>query len=123
MPEPIDVDRIGKRLRRIRVEQGCTLQGLSQVTGISVPTLSRVERGGSKEIEAGTLVAICEWMGAKPAEFSLGTTPPKAPGRNASVSTPEAVELYLRADKKLDPKTAALLAEMFRAAYEKAANR
>ena len=122
MPEPVDVERIGKRLRRVRDERGLTLQELHRKTGISVPTLSRIERGGSKEIEAGTLVAVCEWMGARPSDFSLATSPPKVPGRNSAVSTPEAVELYLRADKKLDAKTAALLAEMFKAAYEKAAS-
>jgi transcriptional regulator with XRE-family HTH domain len=122
MPEPVDVERLGQRLRRVREERGYTLDQLRQETGVSVATLSRIERGGSKEIDAGTLVALCEWMGARPAEFSLAAEPPKVPGRKAPASTPEAVELYLRADKRLNPQTAALLAEMFRAAYERLAN-
>ncbi len=36
---------VGPRLRRIRKERGATLAGLSEVTGISVSTLSRLESG------------------------------------------------------------------------------
>ena len=122
MPEPVDVERLGRRLRRAREERGYTLDELRKKTRVSIATLSRIERGGSKEIDAGTLVALCQWMGVRPAEFSLAAEPPRVPGRRAMASTPEAVELYLRADKRLDQKTAGLLAEMFKAAYEKAAN-
>lgn len=121
MPEPVDVERLGQRLRRVRAQRGLTLERLFSETGVSVATISRIERGGSKEIEAGTLVSLCKWMGVRPEEFRLGAEPPKLPGRKAAASTPEAVELYLRADKNLEPRTAALLAEMFRAAYEKLA--
>ncbi|WSW72914.1 XRE family transcriptional regulator [Streptomyces sp. NBC_00996] len=36
---------VGPRLRRIRKERGATLAGLSEATGISVSTLSRLESG------------------------------------------------------------------------------
>ncbi|MFC0598743.1 helix-turn-helix domain-containing protein [Streptomyces palmae] len=36
---------VGPRLRRLRRERGCTLSALSQSTGISVSTLSRLESG------------------------------------------------------------------------------
>ncbi|MFJ4623336.1 helix-turn-helix domain-containing protein [Streptomyces sp. NPDC088812] len=36
---------VGPRLRRIRKERGATLGGLSEATGISVSTLSRLESG------------------------------------------------------------------------------
>jgi transcriptional regulator with XRE-family HTH domain len=121
MAEPVDVERLGQRLRRVRAQRGLTLEKLFSETGVSVATISRIERGGSKEIDAGTLVSLCEWMGVRPEEFRPGAEPPKLPGRKAAASPPEAVELYLRADKNLEPRTAALLAEMFRAAYEKLA--
>jgi hypothetical protein len=38
------------------------------------------------------------------------------------IATPDAVELHLRADKNLNPKTAELLVKMFRAAYQQAAS-
>lgn len=119
MPEPIDVERLGQRLRRARRDQGVTLEEVFKTTGVSVATLSRVERGGSKDIDAGTLVSVCKWMGARPEEFRPRAEAPKIPSRRTPANTPEAVELYLRADKNLDERTAVLLAEMFRAAYEK----
>jgi transcriptional regulator with XRE-family HTH domain len=60
MPEPVDVERLGQRLRRARKDQQATLEDVSKATGVSVATLSRVERGGSKDIDAGTLVSVCE---------------------------------------------------------------
>ena len=49
MPEPIDVGRLGQRLRRARRYRGVTLEDVFKRTGISVATLSRVERAGSKD--------------------------------------------------------------------------
>ena len=121
MPEPVDVERLGQRLRRVREERGLTLEKLWTEIGVSIATLSRIERGGSKEIDGGTLILLCRWLGARPEEFRPGAEPPKVPGRKAPANTPEAVELYLRADKNLDQRAASLLAEMFKAAYEKLA--
>ncbi len=123
MPEFIDVERFGKRLRHVRETRGFTLEKVFQATGVSVATLSRIERGGSKEVDAGTFVNLCEWMGARSEDFKLDAKPPKVPGKRTVGSTPEAVELYLRADKNLDNRTAALLAEMFKAAYQKLAQK
>lgn len=39
---------VGARLKRIRRQRDCTLASLSQATGISVSTLSRLESGGRK---------------------------------------------------------------------------
>ena len=39
------LNEVGPRLRRIRRERGATLGQLSEVTGISVSTLSRLESG------------------------------------------------------------------------------
>ncbi|MGI3786379.1 MAG: helix-turn-helix domain-containing protein [Janthinobacterium lividum] len=50
--EPDDLgpvlDAVGPRLRALRVERGTTLAELSETTGISVSTLSRLESGGRK---------------------------------------------------------------------------
>jgi len=121
MPDPIDVERFGQRLRRVRAERGVTLEKAAKAGGVSVATFSRIERGVSKDIDAGTLVCLCKWMGAKPEDFRLDAGPPKPPGKRAPASTPEAVELYLRADKNLDQRTSTLLSEMFKAAYQKLA--
>ncbi|MFJ8076358.1 helix-turn-helix domain-containing protein [Streptomyces sp. NPDC096176] len=42
------LNEVGPRLRRIRRERGATLGALSEATGISVSTLSRLESGGRR---------------------------------------------------------------------------
>jgi transcriptional regulator with XRE-family HTH domain len=118
MPEGIDVERLGQRLRRVRKQKDLTLNDLFEATGISVATLSRIENGGSKEVDARTLVTLAEWMGLKPAYFKSDAMPPLPKTASSVDSTPEVVELYLRADKNLDKETAVLLSKMFRTAYE-----
>jgi len=118
MPEGIDVERFGQRLRRVRGQRGMKLKAVSKATGVSVATLSRIERGGSKDIEGGTLVLLAEWMGADADEFKATSAPPISRNQPVPESTPEVVELYLRADKNLEKKTAALLAKMFKTAYD-----
>lgn len=39
---------VGPRLRALRQQRGATLAELSELTGISVSTLSRLESGGRK---------------------------------------------------------------------------
>ncbi|WP_326724620.1 XRE family transcriptional regulator [Streptomyces sp. NBC_00243] len=64
---------VGPRLRRIRKERGATLAGLSEATGISVSTLSRLESGLRKPslelllpIARAHQVALDELVGAPP---------------------------------------------------------
>jgi transcriptional regulator with XRE-family HTH domain len=42
------LDAVGPRLRELRLERGTTLAQLSETTGISLSTLSRLESGGRK---------------------------------------------------------------------------
>ncbi|MFG2133477.1 helix-turn-helix domain-containing protein [Streptomyces sp. NPDC048751] len=64
---------VGPRLRRIRKERGATLAGLSEATGISVSTLSRLESGLRRPslelllpIARAHEVALDELVGAPP---------------------------------------------------------
>ncbi|MFM9370050.1 helix-turn-helix domain-containing protein [Streptomyces sp. Da 82-17] len=64
---------VGPRLRRIRRERGATLAGLSEATGISVSTLSRLESGHRKPslelllpIARAHQVPLDELVGAPP---------------------------------------------------------
>jgi len=122
MAEAIDVERLGRRLRRVRDERDLTLQDVAKEADVSIATLSRIERGGSKDIDAATLIALTNWLRVKPNEFTEAANPPRLVNKSAA-TTPEAVELYLRADKNLDKRTAHLLAEMFRAAYAHASKK
>jgi transcriptional regulator with XRE-family HTH domain len=67
------LDEVGPRLRRIRRERGATLGALSEVTGISVSTLSRLESGRRKPslelllpIARAHQVPLDELVGAPP---------------------------------------------------------
>ncbi|MGW0698977.1 helix-turn-helix domain-containing protein [Streptomyces sp. NPDC002867] len=67
------LNEVGPRLRRIRRERGATLGALSEATGISVSTLSRLESGGRRPslelllpIARAHQVPLDELVGAPP---------------------------------------------------------
>lgn len=122
MSADFDLVRFGERLREVRVKRGLTLKDVSQQIDISIPTLSRVERGDAKEIESKTLFALCDWAKLPLELFQEQVSPTRKGSIRRDIATPDAVELHLRADKNLNPKTAELLVKMFRAAYQQAAS-
>lgn len=123
MAADFDLVRFGERLREVRAERDLTLKDVSQQTNVSIPTLSRVERGDAKEIESKTLFVLSDWAMLPLELFQERAVPIKRVGSvRKDISTPDAVELHLRADKNLNPKTAELLVKMFRAAYKQAAS-
>jgi transcriptional regulator with XRE-family HTH domain len=67
------LDAVGPRLRALRRERGITLAGLSETTGISVSTLSRLESGGRRAtlelllpLARAYRVALDDLVGAPP---------------------------------------------------------
>jgi len=71
------VARVGPRLRRLRTDAGRTLVQVSEATGISVSTLSRLESGGRK--------ATLELLLPLAEQFGVGlddlVRPPRKPAR------------------------------------------
>ncbi|MGA9040732.1 MAG: helix-turn-helix transcriptional regulator [Terriglobales bacterium] len=120
MSTKTDVRRLGMLVQRKREEDELTLRDVAEQTGLKIPTISRIERGEAQDLEGGTLLTLCRWLGADPDEFKGGSALPVPPSSKATVShnTPDVVELYLRADKRLDRKTAAALSTLFRTAYK-----
>jgi transcriptional regulator with XRE-family HTH domain len=117
MADGIDAEWLGERLRKTRRKRGLTLQQVAEETGISVATLSRIERGFYGNLKSDTLVTLTDWMGTEVEK--LKKQPPQVLRRGRPVeSTPDIVELHLRADKKLDRKTAIALGNLFRTVYE-----
>src|ERR1035438_4997850 len=110
MESDFNLVKFGERLRDVRTKQNMTLKDVSDVTKISIPTLSRVERGEAKEIESKTLFVLSNW-----AELNLEVFKDKANAQKSS--TIDKVEIFLRADKNLETKTADLLVKMFRTAF------
>jgi transcriptional regulator with XRE-family HTH domain len=94
-----------------------------EIGGISPSTLSRIEQGKMPDLD--TFIRLCNWLEVSPNQFFEGEpnseapqdksrVPPVAPG----MSTPQIIEVHLRADKELDPETAEALANMVKAAYK-----
>ena len=78
---------IGTVLRRLRHQQGRTLQDVADAAGVSLPYLSEIERG-RKEASSEILAAICGALGVALTELLdqvlaelLRTSPPTAPVR------------------------------------------
>jgi transcriptional regulator with XRE-family HTH domain len=117
MAESINVSIFGSRLKRIRKKRELTLEQVAESTGVSVPTLSRIERGASDDIGSGTLLALSAWMGTSVKRLTEKPAP-RMKGGKIVEDTPEIVDLYLRADKNLNQGTATALSKMFRLAYE-----
>jgi transcriptional regulator with XRE-family HTH domain len=105
-----DFELVRRRLAQARKRQDLSLRAVADATGISAATLSRFEsRKGNPDIE--TLSKLIDWLELDRGDvFGASAAAPR--------DTPEAVEVHLRADPKLDPKTAQALAEGFRIMYE-----
>jgi transcriptional regulator with XRE-family HTH domain len=106
-----DFELVRKRLVQARKNQDLSLRDVANTTGISAATLSRFEgRKGNPDIE--TLSKLIDWLELDRGDvFGASASTPR--------DTPEAVEVHLRADPKLDPKTAQALGEGFRIMYER----
>jgi transcriptional regulator with XRE-family HTH domain len=85
---------------------------------ISAATLSRLERGLSTTLpDAATLNKLARWLGVSMSEL-LQEKQSRSKSAAPENTLPEYVEVHLRADKNLSPKTAEALARMFKALYE-----
>jgi transcriptional regulator with XRE-family HTH domain len=110
-------------IRQRRRLEGLTLEAAARQSGVSAATLSRLERwtpvdDSGREMptpEVRTLSTVADWLGVAVAE--AGFAPVEISG---DTPVPNVVEAHLRADRNLDPDTAALLARMFHAAYAEA---
>lgn len=110
---PLNADKLGEALRRTRLEREMTLQQVYDETGISVATLSRIERRAFDNVKSDTLGILNEWIARSQLESR----------EEKELATPDIVELHLRADKNLNKKTADALANLFRNAYEHLADK
>jgi len=118
MAEGIDVVRLGRLVRRKRQKKNLSLRELGDQLELKIPTLSRIERGASKDLSSATLVALSEWLGKDWTE--LREQKPKSIVRSGKAveEVPDIVDVYLRADKNLNQETAHALSLLFRTAYE-----
>jgi len=99
---------VSERLRRARKQQNLSLRQVADAIDVSPSTLSRIERGAQPDLE--TVGKLIGWL-----ELDRNAVFHSAPP-NAKDTTKQ-VEVLLRADKNLDPRTARALASIFKTAY------
>ena len=94
-----------------------------EIGEISASTLSRIEQGKMPDME--TFIRLCDWLEVKPDQFfenpskkSIDNNESQLPVISPNMTTPEIVEVHLRADRELNPETANALANMVKAAYD-----
>jgi len=118
MDVTIGKEQLSELIRRKRLMEGLSLRKAAAQCNVSVATLYRAEKAEGVP-DTKTLTSIAGWLNVPLDEFLLtGKERDAKEAKQASVSTPEVVEVHLRADKNLSPETAAALADVFRAAYE-----
>jgi transcriptional regulator with XRE-family HTH domain len=116
----IDPASLARRIRERRLTVGKRIREAAEDAEVSPATLSRLERGDYVPGREN-LLKIAAWLGVTVDE--LTATGHAAKHEGEPESTPEAVALHLRADKKLTPDDAAVLEQVFRSAYNALAKR
>lgn len=100
------ISRLGGVLKARRRERRLSLRDLSDQTGVSLNTLSRVERGHVPDLK--NFQRIVDWLGI-PAETFLAPT--------TEVSTPEVIARHLHSDVRLSKEGALKIAELVEEMY------
>lgn len=119
---PVRLGDLGELVRTKRRSERLTLEQAANQIGVSAPTLSRLERQATQQSNSGkrnypemrTLSAITRWLGVSLQDHDNDVTQSNASNRDM----PTFVAAHLRADPKLNPRTAEVLSNIFRAAYE-----
>lgn len=111
----VDVGELGPLLRARRAAGGLTLRELQAELGnaLTASALSRIENGATPE--SRNVPVIAGWLGIPMAQI---VWPGQPTATSEGRSTPEVVEVHLRADKKLSPIAAEVLARTFRVLYD-----
>ncbi len=111
----VDVRGLGELLRARRSARGLTLRELQAElhNALSASALSRIENGATPD--AKNVLAIAEWLNIPISQIAW---PGEATATSQGTSTPDVVEVHLRADKKLDAVAAEVLARTFRVLYD-----
>jgi len=118
MASEIDFVKLGAAVKAKRGDKGLR-EAAEEIGEISPSTLSRIEGKRAADISMSTYLQLCDWLGVSPETFIQGYQEDAPP----DFDIPDAIELQLRASKEIDPQTAQMLAEMFKAAYREAKKR
>lgn len=93
------------------VARGVTWKQVSQDTGVSATTLTRMAQG--RRPDAGSLAALSAWAGLNPADYV------NLRERSATAEPLARISSLLRSDPRLKPDAAVALEAMLQSAYER----
>jgi transcriptional regulator with XRE-family HTH domain len=108
MSDP-NTPELGRALKAERRRRRLSLREVSYETGISVNTLSRVERGYLPDLK--NYQRLIDWLGV-PADTFLETGKPESPA-----GTPDLVARHFRSDPALTPEAAEQLTSLVQDMY------
>ncbi len=111
-------ERIALLVKAKQRESNLGTRASALAAGISAATMSRLARPDSNTLpDIGTLTKLSIWL-----DLSVSALLEEDHSQNATsnlkASTPDLVEVHLRADKNLAPEAAQALAQTFKAIYE-----
>lgn len=104
-------DAFYRALEAEATARGKTWKQVSEETGVSASTLTRMARG--RKPDAPSLAALSAWAGLNPSDFVEAPYKPPRPEALAQIST------LLRTDPNLDAESAEAVDAIVRAAYER----
>lgn len=110
---PARPPQLGDELKVERRRRRLSLREVSYATGVSVNTLSRVERGHLPDLK--NYQRIIDWLGV-PADMFLDADQQDTP------STPEVIARHLRADSRLDESAVNQLTTLIQNMYSQLVN-
>lgn len=93
------------------VARGITWKQVSQDTGVSATTLTRMAQG--RRPDAGSLAALSAWAGLNPADYV------NLRERSVTAEPLARISSLLRSDPRLKPDAAVALEAMLQSAYER----
>ena len=111
MKNDFDIERLATLVRSKRGNRNLR-EAAAEIGSVSPSTLSRVENAKTPDME--TFLLLCDWLNVAPAELFRNTETPEV-----ATPTGEQISLQFRADSRLDPATANVLAALVSAAYDK----
>lgn len=122
MTTKLAMERLAVQVKAKRGKRG--LREIAEEIGdVSASTLSRIEQGKMPDLD--TFMRLCEWLQVSPRDFfdsnsveGMDSTTATGAVLSPTLSTPEIIEVHLRADRELDPETATALANMVRVTYD-----
>jgi transcriptional regulator with XRE-family HTH domain len=116
----LDVAALYVTLDSERQQRGLSWRQLAHEAGVGASTLSRMAQGNRPDVDS--FVALVQWLGMPAEQFMRGGATGDTGGRQATGSA-QAVASLLRADKNLDPDSAAAIDDILQAAMRLAEKR